>query len=456
MAKIPLIIDKNYCSGWTVWHGIRELVQNAKDADEYDEHPMTINHFPKSNRLEIVNANVQVDPAHLLILGKTGKGDGRYRGKFGEGFVLGVLALVRGGCDVKFRNAELSWTVSFEAPDDDHPLAGNQMLTFHSRQLQIRESDFKVEVHNISTESWNAVKKLILFLDPPKTVDVVKVSAGALLLAPDFKGKVYVRGLYVKTFPDLECGYDLDRVELDRDRQMIDEGNLYYQLGSLWSQACAAHPSLLSPRIYELAKASSAETRGLKYHADEKLLASVRAQYEEEHGVGVPVATNSEAKEVTAFGGKPVMVSSVLKELLANGGLSAETMKAKYEGTIEKRWTPSDFGADGSALMQACRLEEILPNTVIVSFAGEKPSCQLIDHKSTVGVDRRMLDRPFSELLTAALTAEAQRTSMTPLDVLVEYVARVTGATAEETPAAETPPNDGDSFYHSEDVAKAE
>jgi hypothetical protein len=37
MAKISLTIDKNYCSGWNVWHGARELLQNAKDAEEYDD-----------------------------------------------------------------------------------------------------------------------------------------------------------------------------------------------------------------------------------------------------------------------------------------------------------------------------------------------------------------------------------------------------------------------------------
>jgi hypothetical protein len=426
MAKIPLTIDKNYCSGWNVWHGIRELLQNAKDAEEYDEHPMEINHYPKTHRLEINTLNVQVNPGALLVLGKTSKGDGRYRGKFGEGFVLGILALVRAGYDVKFRNHEMSWTVAFEEPDPGHPLAGNELLTFQSRQLPAREPDFKVEVHGVSAEIWEELKKLALFIEAPKKSETIETDAGTLLLNPAYKGRVFVRGLFVRTFADLECGYDLASVQLDRDRQMIDEWQLHYQLGKIWNEASAENLEMVA-RVYEMSKSGASEVKHLHYHADKKLLEKMREQFEQEHGVlAVPVSTSVEAKEVSKVGGKAAVVSSTLKGLLEPTGLSLEAAKKRLEGTVTRRWAPADLQsgpeANEAAYLTSCRLEEILPNVLVVTFAGEIPTCHLIDDNRVIGVDRRLLDQPFKEVLASALGAEAQRVGKTPFDVLLEHV----------------------------------
>lgn len=425
MAKIPLTIDKNYCAGWGVWHGIRELLQNAKDEEEYGEHEMIINHYPKTDRLEITTVGVQVNPASLLVLGKTSKGDGRQRGKFGEGFVLGVLALVRKGFDVKFRNHELSWSVSFEQPDAGHPLAGNELLTFTSRQLSSRELDFKVEIHGITAEVWEELKKLALFVEEPKGSEIVMTSAGKLLLNETYKGRVFVRGLFVRAFTDLECGYDLQTVQLDRDRQMIDEWQLHYQLSQLWSDACQ-HDNALAERVYAMAKSGAPEVKHIHYHADKKLLDRMRNEFEKEHGESIPVATSVEAKEVEQVGGKAAMVSSTLKDLLATTGLSLDAAKTKLQGTVVRRWAPADLSqgpeASDEAYANSCRLETFLPNTVVVTFASEAPSCQLIDDNKVIGVDRRLLNEPFKNLLTAALGAEAKRVGTTPFDVLLEHV----------------------------------
>lgn len=432
MAKIPLTIDKNYCAGWGVWHGIRELLQNAKDAEEHDGHEMTVNYFPKTSRLEIVTSNVQVQPSALLVLGKTSKGDGRYRGKFGEGFVLGVLALVRGGYDVTFRNHEMSWTAAFDTPDGDHPLAGNELLTFSSRRLTVREHDFRVEIGGVPAEVWDTVKKLALFITPPKPSEVVKTTSGSLLLAPEYKGRVFVRGLFVRTFDNLECGYDLKGVQLDRDRQMIDEWQLHWQLSEMWSTLASNDPSL-EARVYEMAKAGAPEVKALKHHADAKLLDRMKDQFLQEHGLdATPVSLSTEAKEVARVGGKPAVVSSMLKELLEPAGLTVEAAKKKLEGTVVKRWAPSEL--DENAYPKTCRLEQIIPNMIVVTFAGETPMCNLIDDKKVVGVDRRMLDKPFKELLNAALVAEADRVGKTPMDLLLEHVA---GRDSTPTPAAE-------------------
>ena len=317
-------------------------------------------------------------------------------------------------------------------PDVGHPFEGQELLTFRSRKLAAREPDFKVEIDNIPTEVWDELKKLFLFLDPPKAAHVLETSTGTLLLRPERKGQVFSRGIFVKAFEDLACGYDMKHLELDRDRNALDEWSLHYKLGQLWQEACVKHPELAAPRVYDMAKADAAEVRQLKYHADAKLLAHVREKFNEEHGVDAsPVTTIAAAKEAESVGAKPVVVSNTLQELLDKGGLSAATVAARMEGTIEARFAPSDLSHDERNVLD--RLMPFLPEMSIVAFKGAKAACRLIEEGKIVGVERRLLSMPFKELLTSALHAEAKRRSIQPLDILLEHVAREPAA-PEETP----------------------
>jgi hypothetical protein len=420
MAKISLAIDKNYCASWGVFEGIREFLQNAKDAED-DGYSMTIEHFPRTSRLEITTRGIYIDPSKLLILGRSDKTPGERRGQFGEGFVLGTLALVRKGHDVKFVNGDLSWNVSFERPDAGHPFQHNELLTFKSRKISVQEPDFKLEIESITTDIWAAIKKLFLFLEPPKPNEMFEMSAGRLLIHPDRKGQVFARGIFVRLFEDLVCGYDMHRLELDRDRRMVDEFHLHYNLGQLWQEACGKHPDLAAPKVYEMAKANSAEVRQLKYHADAKLLKHVRDRFEAEHGEhAAPVTTMTHARAAESAGVTPIVVSDTLRELLEKGGLSAEAKAEQLSGTVKQRFSPTELTAE--ALHAVARLEAFLPKMVIVAFHGDDAKCRLIDDKKVVGVDHRLLVGPFKKLLNAALHSESQRRGIPVLDILLEHL----------------------------------
>lgn len=421
MAKVSLNIDKNYAADWKVYAGIRELLANAKDADE-DGYKMTVEHFPRTARLEITTAGIYVDPAKLLILGKSDKNGGNHRGRFGEGFCIGCLALVRQGLDVSFRNGDLSWSISFEEPDGDHPLAGNQLMTFRSRKLSIREADFRVEVANVPTEVWTALKTMFLFIEEPKAIDTLRVDGGRLLLADDRKGHVFSRGVFVRQFDNLACGYDLENLPLDRDRRFVDEFDLHYKLGAMWKDACARAPDLAAPRVYDMAKAGAAEAKHFKWHADEKLLKTVRDRYEAEHGTSaVPVTTMGEAKDIEGVGGSPTMVSEVLKELLEKAGLSAAGAKKALEGQIDARLAPSELSIVERIIVD--KLMGVVPDFAVVQFRGDKPACRPIDDDATVGVDRRLLAGPYKGLLKQVVAAEARRRKIDPVDVLLTCLA---------------------------------
>lgn len=419
MAKIPLTIDKNYCSDWGVYQGVRELIQNAKDAED-DGHEMTVEHFPRTSRLVITSAGVYVEPSKLLVLGKSDKVPGQRRGQFGEGFVLGILALMRKECDVTFKNGSLSWSAGFEEPDHDHPLAGSVLLTFKSRSLGSKERDFQVEVNNIPTEVWALLRPLFLFLTPAK--NTIETSQGAVLLDEEHQGHVFSRGIFVRKFEDLRCGYDLRDLPLDRDRRFVDEWDLHYKLGRMWNEACAKNPEIAAPRLYHMAKTGAVEVRQVKYHADEKILEKMRERFIAENGdTAIPCATTADAKTVTEIGGTPTMVNEVLRELLDKGGLSVEKEKKRLEQAIVARHEPGDVSASQADML--AKLQVVVPVFELVTFKG-KGACRLIDGNTAVAMDVRLLDGDYEAALRALVTAEAQRRGVEPYEVALAHIVK--------------------------------
>jgi hypothetical protein len=338
MSKIQLTIDPGYCEGWGAWEGVRELVSNAKDAEELDpRNAMEIRHKEPLSQLQIKTKNVIVDPARLLVLGQSSKRGRDVRGRFGEGFAIGCMALTRAGHPVSFRNADTSWKCTFDRVDDG-PLAGQELLTFYSRAIN-STSDFVVTIDNVTKDVWDAMRPLFLFLAPPPAEETVAVDQGTLILSEDRRGMVYARGVFVRRFETLECAYDLRDIQLDRDRQMINEWTLGTALNDLWVSVLIGRKDVkhaqdaLARRAYDLAKGNSDESRHFRWRTDERLVQHMKAQFVAEHGEdAVPVSTMAEAQEITDLGARPAVVNSTLRELLAKTGLSTETAKASLEG----------------------------------------------------------------------------------------------------------------------------
>lgn len=429
MAKIPLTIDPSYCSDWGAWEGVRELISNAKDAEDEDPaHAMTIQHLPRTSRLVITNAHTVVDPASLLVLGKSSKRGLGQRGRFGEGFVVGVLALTRAGHDVTFKNGDSSWKVTLERADEDHPFAGNELLTFYSR-LVTPTDDFEVTVEGITTDIWSAMKKLFLFLTPPASSEMVKVSEGTLLLSPDRKGQVFAKGVFVNNFEKLQCGYDLNKLHLDRDRRMVDEWRLHDQLCDLWADALKTRPDEMSKPVYELAKSQAPEARHLTWRTDEKLLKTMKKEFEEENGEGaVPVTTTAEAKEIMSLGAKPVVVNNTLKELLAKTGVSVEATKTALEGEVSRYVDVSEL----APLAAGCaHVEALTKKYVIVEFRGESTLCKPLDENKVLGVDKRLLSKPMREIWLHVVRGEARRRGTSETAVLFDAMQDMLGVSAD-------------------------
>ena len=428
MPKIPLTIDPTYCGDWGFWEGVRELVSNAKDAEDQDGRRMVVKHSKRSNTLTILTEDTVVSAQDLLLLGRSRGGENR-RGRFGEGFVLGTLALVRKGFELTIYNGDEVWRPTIEIADDNHPMAGAPLLTFVTRKLRERRTAFSVEITEVTEAVWQEAEKLFLFLVPPPAAATITLSRGTVITAEEYKRKVYARGVFVRELPDLDCGYNLPEVQLDRDRRMIDEWSLRWTLAALWQEAGAMPQHI--PRIYQMARSGAMEVKSISYHADQPLLNAFREEFTRENGPdAIPVTSAAEVKEVEKAGATPVIVDDTLKELLAKCGLDAKKATSERASVVDKTWLWRDLTPEEQAVWTLYGIRMAM-NAVFVTFRGDV-LCQPTPAKDALAVDRRLLQESPRRIVQTIADAEAKRRNTAVLDVLLDLVAG-----PEETPSRE-------------------
>lgn len=415
MAKIPLTIDPSYCSSWGYLEGVRELLQNAKDGEEFNGYAMDIEHFPRTEKLVITNKHVSIETSTLLLLGKSSKKDGEQRGKFGEGFVLGVLALVRAGFKVTIHNGDEVWRPEISKPDEGHPFEGSELLVMNTRRLQSTCEDFSVTIEKVSTSVWEETKKLFLFLEPPKVAEVAKVGTDTVLFNPEYTGMIFCRGIFVCNVEDLECGYDLTHLKLDRDRNAVDQWDLRWTLADLWKRAIGDEPEQHAGRVYRMAKENKAEVRSLAHHTDNKLIAALREEFEKENGEdAVPVSSMADSRELESLGAKTVMVTKTLQDLLDKTGSEVAKTRTKLKGTIKDQFTWAMLSPEEQKVCVDW-VERVSPEYSIVAFNDDSVQCRVMPDDNRLSIAKWLLSVPPRDLIRAIVTHEAQRRA-TPVE----------------------------------------
>lgn len=314
MKKIPLTIKTNYLSSWRAQEGIRELMQNAKDADS-DGYPMKVDWY--DNRLRISNEGT-VLPHSALLLGFTTKENRSDRiGKFGEGLKLGILALIRNGHEVKIRSGSEVWIPSLERSE---LFDGEEVLCFTIHENRKNESRVRVEVSNIDKEEWERMRPNFLFLSPLPKTETISTRDGSLLLSPEAVGKVFVKGIFIQRCPDLNFGFDLNDAELDRDRKMVDSYSLQSTVTNIFKLAVNKTPDLFS-KYMALLESPSLETENVAYNTYDispELASFVGASFAAKYGAdAVPVESLAESADLEHLGKKGIVVSRPLARVLA-------------------------------------------------------------------------------------------------------------------------------------------
>lgn len=337
--KIELTIKTTYLPEWGTWEGIRELIQNGRDAEFEHSAKLTVRHRREAETLVIENEGTTL-PYEALLLGHTTKAErSDMIGKFGEGLKLGVLALVRAGASVKIRSGSEVWTPSIQRSEKFNA----DVLVFDIQKGRKPESRVSIEIGGVTQETWQDLQQRFLFLkDTIDTSEKVQTYSGSLLLGDKFKGRIFVKGIFVSNDPRLSYGYDFVDAALDRDRKMLSKYDLNYRTQSVWRAAMSTRPDLVAD-FGRLLENEAADIEGVDEfsagympEAAKKELARI---FLDRHGPNaLPVGSLAESAEIEHLGKIGVVVPKGLRLVLEKELGSVQTNKEKLREEVTKAY----------------------------------------------------------------------------------------------------------------------
>jgi len=343
--KIELTIKVDYLPSWGLYEGIRELIQNGKDAETEFDAKLKVGVRKGTNILVIENDGVEL-PHEALLLGHSTKTENRELiGKFGEGLKLGILALVRAGHPVKIRSGSEVWIPSIQRSEK----FAADVLVFEiasGRQLKKRVS---VEVEGIDEDAWIQMKSCFLFLNDLGD-DKIKTEEGSLLTGVDFVGKVFVKGIFVQNNPKFQFGYDFADAELDRDRKMIHRYDMEWRTRRIWQDAVTQMPSLIDS-FHGLLLLDAADVEGVDHYYSGLFPSDVRAKIVDaflcKYGAdALPVSTLAESQSLSHYGKRGVIVPRALRVFLESMLGNFSQNKEKLGNEVTKNYSSFELSRE--------------------------------------------------------------------------------------------------------------
>ena len=186
MKNYELPISPNYVSNWGIKEAIREILQNAIDSDNCG-HPKQILYSADGAVLTVINKGARL-PLSSLVLGCSSKDDiDGMIGKFGEGYKLALVVLLRKGLKVDILNGEEEWTPSFKLSDN----FGTQVLNIEVNQLpeNVECDDVVFAISGIDEDLYKELQLLFPCINDDYG-NVVESDNGTILLDKKFQGKM--------------------------------------------------------------------------------------------------------------------------------------------------------------------------------------------------------------------------------------------------------------------------
>ena len=356
MSKFELSLSENYVPSWTVVDAVRELFQNAIDQQVLVEDNEMFFDYDNVSKLQIGNKSSVLDVKSLL-LGESTKADNAATiGKFGEGYKIATLVLLRLGKSVTFYNygAREVWKPRFVK---SKRYGGANILTFFVDKKwpwdAVPDNNLTIVVDGITPEEAADIKLSNLHL---QQVDKVLIAnKGRILLDEQFKGRIYVNGLFVCEHKKYHYGYDIKPryINIDRDRKLVSDFDLKWLASTLWAD-------VESDLVVELVKQGAADVEYLQEHwcVSTKKVAIRKKAVEDfitEFGhKAVPVTSQYEVDVAkhTYIDAKPIIVTSSHKALIGSVDWAEEapagpTLKERFECWLEEhRESLSDNAID--------------------------------------------------------------------------------------------------------------
>lgn len=217
---IDLTIDPLVVPDWGLWEAVREILQGAIDAGvpyvfEYD----------KEKSLLLISNKGKLGKQSLLIGNSTKREDKSKIGQHGEGYKLAAAVLLR--LDKKFRiyNNNEIWTFKYHYSSKFN----STLIRLDIRSLFIQTLGSIIwEIGQVTPDEFESLSKKIQLKGD------IKVPSGYILL--DKPGQIFSGNLFVCHKKDLAFGYNFNPgiLELQRDRNLVSDFDIYWQTSVCW------------------------------------------------------------------------------------------------------------------------------------------------------------------------------------------------------------------------------
>lgn len=411
MAKIDLSVTKSYVSSWGLFEAVREFLQNARDAVIQNNATMSVEHFPRTKRLVIKTLGASLDTRALLLGFSTKRSDDRTAGQYGEGFKLAFLALARAGHEVRMETGDEAWRPAIE---ESEKFSGVEVLVVNTRKLGKFRDHVSIEIDNVEAEDWAAMRKKFLFVDAPK--DMRPARDGSLILDPEHAGSIFVKGIFVTKLEGCTYGFDLKDVEVDRDRRMVDGWDAKYACSKI-VQELATNDDAIADGLYANLKGGKIDGSQSMGYAMHKLNERVHERFTAEYGGDTfAVATESEAKQIRAMGGRAVTAPEGLVESVQAITGSFYSILRKLDEKAFVSIDPSYLLAEESTrLWTVCqRVSAAIDKPVdatVVNFIDANKEGAYDPNTGTIRIAHKALERGYADTLGVIIHEVAHRES---------------------------------------------
>ena len=298
--RIELTLSTNYVSHWTVLDALRELYQNAIDVqNENDANTIISEKYAIDNGafvLKIGNKNVTLS-TNTLLLGETSKADNNNMiGKFGEGYKLAILVLLRHGYNVSIFTADEHWFCCIE---HSKTFDTDVLVIYINKSDTVDMVATVFEVQGISEQMYDAYVERNLYLQ--EDYKKIETEHCEVLLDECNINKVFVGGLFVCDYPNAsQHGYNFKPgvFKLGRDRQVIDGFSLNYNASRALIAAAAEDVEEMNKALNSLERDDMIYASSFldSYH---QLTKAAWKRFIEEYPDSIPVSDNAERKELT-------------------------------------------------------------------------------------------------------------------------------------------------------------
>lgn len=345
VSKYELTISTGYVPDWGIVEAMREIFQNALD-NEISNPENVMGWSFEDGTIRVSNKTSKLKVESLLLGCSTKTNDKNTIGKWGEGYKIAFMVLLRNNKKIKVYNygAREVWEVRLvKSKRYNGQLITTVFVDKEPVWRKIPEADLIIEVSGITDDEYEMIQQKNLHLreDPVKNFNYKDI--GSILIDESERGNIYVKGLFITNLDKSVYGYNFEPsvIDLDRDRRMINAFDIQWQSSRLWIKAGQTSEELLNKALdlIENNEFDTSYVSNISAFDSRKLADGVAKRFYSKYGDNaVPVTNNHDYDYIkNVEKANPIIVNTKIAEMIERSSIVSEENKI-YIGSLQERF----------------------------------------------------------------------------------------------------------------------